>query len=62
MAICSVAVITGLFFGRSCFGMHSTIPVPLDTADHTAPILNAFIGNQETEVLLHERYNSNVVN
>ena len=43
--------------------------MPLDTAGHTAPILIAFIGNQETEervreerALLHERYNSNVVN
>ena len=69
MAICSRCTDYGLFFVRSCFGKHTTILMPLDTAGHTAPILNAFIENQETEdrvreerALLHERYNSNVVN
>ena len=28
-----VALMTGLLFGRSCCGKHTTIPMPLDTAD-----------------------------
>ena len=34
LAICPVALITGLFFGRSCGGSHTTIPMPMDKADH----------------------------
>ena len=34
MAICSVALTTGLLFGRSCCGKHTYIPMPWDTADH----------------------------
>ena len=34
MAICFLALITGLFFGRSCFGTHTTFLMPLDAADH----------------------------
>ena len=34
MAICPVALTTGLFPGRSCCDKHTTIPMPWDTADH----------------------------
>ena len=34
IAICPVALVTGLFFGRSCGSKHTTLSTPLDTADH----------------------------
>ena len=55
MTICSAALMKGLFFGRSFFHKHTTIPMPLDTVDNMNRV-------REERALFHEQHNSNVVN
>ena len=66
VAICPVALITGLFFGGLCFGKHTIILLPLDMADHVQDLCSLRTHSQcsywetvrEERDMFHERYNS----
>ena len=53
VAICSVALITGLLYGGLCCGKHTIMPMPLDTADHVQDWLRS---PDPYSALFHERY------
>ena len=65
VAMCPVALITGLFFGGLCCGKHTIMPMPLDTADHVQDLCGLRTHSQcsywetvrEERDLFHERYN-----